>query len=145
MRVAALLALAVAAAPPLAADPVPTGTRTWTNLCTTGAFHTCASVSLTVESWATSSVVILRVRNTQGASYGYDNIGPSSIGYIELARRDGRYFTFADPSTPGYRQGISAIGGATTVGSDPDLWDSASPRPDDPVLHRALRPRDLRL
>ena len=116
-------------AAPLRADgPLQVTRRTWTNYCTSGAFHTCASVTVQVDRYAAGSVITIQLRNMQGSSYGYDNIGPSSIGWFEMRSVGHRpYDTVQFPGNPDAPSifGLGVVGAVDSLGTGPGNWDAS--------------------
>ncbi|MBK8002557.1 MAG: VPLPA-CTERM sorting domain-containing protein [Gemmatimonadetes bacterium] len=120
--------LAVAALAPAAlhADAPVVTTREYLNYCTSGAFHTCASVRIQVISTPTGSALVLQVQNRQGNSYGYDNVGPTSISSFTLTGRPGLTHYFPMDSIPGLRwpiTGVTTSGPVGSLGQSPGVWD----------------------
>ncbi len=122
--------LAVAALAPAAlrADAPVVTTREFLNYCTSGAFHTCASVRIQVMSTSAGSVLLFQVQNREGNSYGYDNIGPSSIESFRLRHQDPVTYGIPFDSLPGlpwYSQFNYTSGAVGSLGQEPWSWDAS--------------------
>lgn len=127
-RVPLFLALAALSPVALRADAPVVTTREFLNYCTAGAFHTCASVRIQVMSTAAGSVLLFQVQNREGNSYGYDNIGPSSIRSFQLRHRDPVTYGIAFDSLPGLpwpSQWIGTSGAVGSLGQAPAMWDAS--------------------
>jgi len=115
-RARALAVLACLAAAPLAADAPTMSFRSWGAQCTPGAFQTCAAVAVSVASTPTGSVIVFRIRNLQGSSWGHDNIGPSVISQFYARDRGGQPYGVVSG-------GFGIVGRVDSVGVEPGRWD----------------------
>ena len=99
----------------------PVSERAYTNYCTTGALHACASV-IVKTAWSETvgaTFVTVFVRNEQGSNWGYDNTGPSSLGHLRLMGLD----PLTTATLPYGGAQIGAVGPVAVYGEDPSAWD----------------------